>query len=120
LPKILVVEDEESVRQALRKILESFGHKVFDAGDGPDAIRQFEKEGDIDIVLTDLSLPGPSGWDVADQVKKRSPKTPVILLSGWDITEEELRQKDNVSRVLSKPVKINDMLKAINELTAAK
>lgn len=118
--KILIVEDEESVRQALKKILENFGHKVLDAGDGLAALKHFEEQGDIDVVLTDLSLPGPSGWDVAAAIRERSPGMPVILLSGWDVTEEELRQKDHVSRVLSKPIKINDMLNAIKELTGGK
>ncbi|MGA2191976.1 MAG: response regulator [Nitrospirota bacterium] len=114
--KILIIEDEESVRLALSKILENFGYNIFTAADGPEGLELFVRQGDFDLVVTDLSLPGPSGWEVASSVKEREPKTPVILLSGWDVTDSELRSRGNIERVLSKPVKISSLLQAISEL----
>lgn len=113
---MLVVDDEESVRQALAKILHSFGFHVITADDGQDGINKFEAN-EIDVVVTDLGLPGLSGWDVAEAVKTKSPGTPVVLLSGWDISEDELRKRGTVARVLMKPVRIQDMVKVIRELT---
>ncbi len=72
----------------------------------------------MDIVLTDLSLPGMSGWELADAIKGRNPGIPVILLSGWDIDPEDAKIHKNVEMILSKPVKIKDMLAAITELAA--
>ena len=115
--RILIVEDEEGVRQALAKIIESFSFKVVTAPDGDAALKLFDGQ-KFDIVLTDLSLPGLSGWDVAAEIKARDPKMPVVLLSGWDISDEDLKMHWQVEAVLSKPVKIKDLIKTINELCA--
>ena len=112
--KILIVEDEESVRQALTKIFENYGHKVFAARDGQEGLKVYGQQGDFDIVFTDLSLPGISGWEVAESIKGRDPRMPVVILSGWDIPEGEKRA-EKVERVLNKPVKIKDMLKAVKD-----
>lgn len=115
--KILIVEDEDSVRQALAKILENYGYLVTNAPDAESGLKAFDAEGGMDIVLTDLSLPGLSGWELADIIKERAPKIPVVLLSGWDIDERDVQKHKNVTLILSKPVKIKDMLAAIKSLT---
>jgi CheY-like chemotaxis protein len=112
--RVLVVEDEESVRQALSRILENFGHDTVLAKDAVEGLAKFKESGNFDIILTDLSLPGPSGLDLAANAKALRPEIPVILLSGWDISEKEL--KGAVEMVMSKPVKIKDMLDAIDKL----
>jgi DNA-binding response OmpR family regulator len=114
--KILIVEDEDSVRHALSKILENYGYAVTGAHDAEAGLQAFDAGGGMDIVLTDLSLPGMSGWELADAIKERVPKTPVILLSGWDIHPDEVKKHESVTLILSKPVKIKDMLAAIKGL----
>ncbi len=114
MPKVLIVEDEESVRQALVKILENFGHKVLAAADANEGLEKF-KDG-ADIVFTDLGLPGPSGWDLARAIKEKDPKVPVVLLSGWDVETEDNSLKLLVEKVLPKPVKIKEMLDTIDQL----
>ena len=113
--KILIVEDEESVRQALTKIFENYGHKVTAARDGQEGLKIYGQQGDFDIVFTDLSLPGISGWEVADAIKSKDPKVPVVILSGWEVPESDERI-GKVERVLNKPVKIKDMMKAVKDL----
>ena len=114
--KILIVEDEDSVRHALAKILENYGYTVIVAPDAEAGLKVFDAEEGIDIVLTDLSLPGLSGWVLADAIKERVPKIPVVLLSGWDINPEDVKKHKSVTLILSKPVKIKDMLTAIKDL----
>ncbi len=114
MPKVLIVEDEESVRQALVKILENFGHTVLAAADAKEGIKKFE--GGVDIVITDLGLPGPSGWDLARAVKEKDPKVPVVLLSGWDVEMEDKSLKGLVDKILPKPLKIKEMLDVIDQL----
>lgn len=114
--KILIVEDEDSVRHALAKILENYGYLVTGAPDAEAGLKAFDVAGGMDVVLTDLSLPGMSGWELADAVKERAPKTPVILLSGWDVHPDEVKKHESVTLILSKPVKIKDMLAAIKGL----
>jgi len=111
------VEDEEGARSALTKILEAYGHSVTSAEDGETALELFGSEGGFDIVLTDLTLPGMSGWDVVERIKVLSPETPVIVLSGWDINKnDENITRSGVSMVMSKPVKVRDMLAAVDGL----
>ncbi len=112
--RVLIVEDEESVREALSKILENSGHKVATAEDCPEAIKALE-HGGFDIVFTDLTLPGPSGWDLVSWVGEHKPGTPVVLLSGWDIRQKDVEDRGPVARILSKPVKVKDMIAAITE-----
>jgi DNA-binding response OmpR family regulator len=117
IKKVLLVEDEEGARDALAKILKTYRHEVTSVDTGEDAIKEFETVGGFDIVLTDLTLPGISGWDVAKSVKKASPDTPVIVLSGWDVRKDDAKIAEcGVSMVLSKPVKVRDMLSAIENL----
>lgn len=114
--RILVVDDEADVRDAIGKILGNYGYEVACAPDGPEALESFGRSG-FDIVMTDLSLPSMSGWEVAKAVRKASPKTPVVLLSGWDIASDDKDfMESGVSRVLPKPVKVKDMIAIITEL----
>jgi len=119
--KILLVEDEDSARIALGRIMENSGHEVVSAVDGPEGLKHFDEQGDFDIVLTDLGLPGPSGWEVAKSVKKKSRNTPVVLLSGWDIDEDDKEiQESGVDRVLAKPVRVKDILQVVEDLVIKK
>lgn len=113
---ILIVEDEDSVRHALSKILENYGYVVTGVPDAEAGIKAFDATVGMDLVLTDLSLPGMSGWELADAIKERAPKTPVVLLSGWDINPGDVKKHKSVTLILSKPVKIKDMLAAIKDL----
>lgn len=121
MAKLLVIEDEEGARQVIARLLSTYGYEVVEAADGEQGMELFGSHGDISVVLTDLTLPGKSGWDVAKEVKETSPDTPVIVLSGWDINGGDLHIKESgVSRVLSKPVKIKDIVAAVRELTENK
>lgn len=117
MKKLLVVEDEESARQVMCKLLVSHGYDVVDAEDGPGALARFKEHEDISMVITDLTLPGMSGWDVAVAVRDARPDTPVIVLSGWDISvADEHIAASGVSMVLSKPVRVGELVKVIEEL----
>lgn len=121
LAKLLVIEDEDGARQVIARLLTTYGFNVVEAADGEQGLELFGSQGDISVVLTDLTLPGKSGWDVAKEVKEKSPGTPVIVLSGWDINDSDRHIKESgVSRVLSKPVKIKDIVAAVRELTENK
>jgi len=108
-PQILVVEDEETVRQFLGLGLSRLGHRPVLTADSREALAAFEKE-TFDVVLTDLGLPGVSGEEVARQVTKRSPNMPVILLTGWaDQIVEERGSLEGVKCILGKPVTLDTL-----------
>ncbi len=79
---ILVAEDQESARISLCELLRDEGYQVYEAPDGTTAIK-FINELDLDLVLTDLKLPGPDGLAVLKQVREISPQTLVILMTAY-------------------------------------
>jgi two-component system response regulator RegX3 len=82
MAKILVVEDEETLAEAISFLLGKEGFEVTVAASGPDAIAQFEKSG-ADLILLDLMLPGLSGTEVCRQIRAKS-AVPIIMLTAKD------------------------------------
>lgn len=81
---ILVIDDELSVRNILRKALQREGYRVFDAGDGDEGLEIIVKRGhEIDLVILDIVMPRMSGWDVLRALKERQSSLPVIVQSGY-------------------------------------
>jgi signal transduction histidine kinase/ActR/RegA family two-component response regulator/HAMP domain-containing protein len=120
---LLVVDDDPLVGQSLRHVLSNEGHTVtaVDAGQaGIDAFSAAHARGaPFDVVMTDLGMPYVDGRAVAAAVKALSPRTPVLLLTGWGqrlSTEQNI--PENVDQLLSKPPKLPDLLQALAELTA--
>jgi CheY-like chemotaxis protein len=111
--RILVVEDEEDVRELLKDILTDGGHNVEFTPDGKKGIALF-REGKFDMVFTDLGMPGMSGWQVAEQIKKINKKTPVVLITGWEVQHKgrELT-KSGVDMVVKKPFRVNAILELV-------
>ena len=79
--KILVIDDEASTRDLLKLSLESDGHTVFVAEDGPKGLEIFARELPS-LVLTDIKMPGMDGIEVLRRVKEQSPDTEVIVITG--------------------------------------
>jgi len=101
--RVLVVDDEAEIRDVLTTLFTHWGHEVVTCEDGDSAIARFESES-FDLVVTDLGMPGISGWTVARAVKARHPQTPVVMVTGWreQINETEA-VADGVDYLLSKP-----------------
>jgi DNA-binding NtrC family response regulator len=79
---ILIVDDERNQREILGSILTSEGYRSFLAGSGPEALDILEKE-QVDLVLTDLVMPGMSGEELIDAILGRTPGTPIILNTAY-------------------------------------
>lgn len=105
----LVVEDEWLVRMEIADALDTTGWTVLEANTGEAALAMVDHNPKIDLVVTDIRLPGPtSGWDVADAFRAADPKTAIIYCSGNP--RDELRQVPE-SVFLTKPCRM-DMLVA--------
>jgi len=111
---ILVIEDEKNMRDVIFEMLTGQGHSVTLAVDGNQGI-EFFKKGEYDLVLTSLSLPEKSGWEVTKEVKSINPSAKVALMTGWgaQIEEEEAKLK-GVDFLISKPFKVNQLLFVIS------
>lgn len=80
---ILLVEDEEFVRTLLAEVLRGRGYSVIEALDGADALRQFDRHGSIDLLVTDVVMPGMPGPALVEQLSRRHPRLRVLFLSGY-------------------------------------
>ena len=102
--QILFVDDEESLALLGADLLDDFGYTVTCAFNGEDALQLFQLQSScFDMVITDESMPGISGIELAQELCLISPSTPVILCSGHMLTmQEEGMDKTNISAVLIK------------------
>jgi GAF domain-containing protein/CheY-like chemotaxis protein len=107
--RVLVIDDEPVVRDTLGEILRQQHHHVVVADDGASGLARF-REGAFDLVMTDLAMPGMSGWQVAQAVKAVRPQVPVVLVTGWgvEVQADEL-QTHGVDRVITKPFRFEDV-----------
>jgi len=79
---VLLVEDNDHVREFARHLLDELGYRVFSAASGVEALERLEK-GSIDILFSDVVMPGMSGVELARQARERDPGLPVLLASGY-------------------------------------
>lgn len=81
---VLVIDDDEGVRQSVAAILQARGYRTLLAADGAEAVALFrEQQTTIDAVILDLSMPGFGGREVLAQIRAIRPDTPVIIASGY-------------------------------------
>jgi CheY-like chemotaxis protein len=114
--KILIVEDEEEVRQLLSDILTSGKHTVAVASNGNQGLEMFEK-GSFDLVFTDLGMPDLSGWEVAKKIKNINGQVPIVLVTGWNVVIEDDKKKSNdVDMVIQKPFQVDQILSTVQEV----
>jgi signal transduction histidine kinase len=110
---ILVIEDEDRLRRMLVEILTQAGHSVEAAPDGLDGLARFQG-GRFDLVVTDLSMPECSGLEVARGVKKLSPGTPVVLITGWgDLLDPARIEEAGVDLMIVKPFRVERVLTVV-------
>lgn len=84
---VLIVEDEPSLREALRRRLDQLGFTVLDAGNGVEAMDIFRRrQSEIRLVLCDLTMPHMNGWETLAALRRVAPTLPVVLTSGYDET----------------------------------
>ena len=111
--RVLVIEDEPYVHDVLKELLVAEGYVVIEARDGAEGLARCETE-PVDLVLSDIFLPGMSGWDVAAACRDRFPTVPVGLITGWgnQLDPEKLAQH-RIRCVLTKPFVMDDVLRAV-------
>ncbi len=80
---ILVAEDNAGVRSFIRDVLTQYGYEIVEAADGEEAVHQFEKQSDIDLLILDSVMPKMGGIEVYDEISKRKPGMKVLFMSGY-------------------------------------
>jgi PAS domain S-box-containing protein len=118
--RILYLDDEEALVLLARRLLERLGYQVSGFSSAAEALAAFEAAPDqFDLVLSDLSMPGINGLDVARRVLEIRPEIPVLLASGYVRTEDvELARGIGVREVIWKPTTINEMGELLGRILA--
>lgn len=113
--RILIIEDEEEVRQLLHDILIEQDHKVEIAVGGSQGLELFKTK-DFDMVFTDLGMPGMSGWQVAEEIQRIDKKVPVAIITGWsvDLEESEMKEK-GVNFIIQKPFQVDQISQLVRD-----
>ncbi|MFA5810124.1 MAG: MEDS domain-containing protein [Thermoleophilia bacterium] len=112
---VLLVEDDDDIRKMVNKSLADHGYQVFKAADAESALELFEREeGRIDLVFSDVVLPGQDGVWLVDQLKKRKPGLEVLLASGYSEAMEQQTISDRGYRLMRKPYSLSEVLIVIN------
>ncbi|HEX6246099.1 MAG TPA: response regulator, partial [Polyangiales bacterium] len=114
---VLLVDDELAVRELLLKFLESVGYQVVAADSGAAALRLLEGGTRVDIVVSDILMPGMSGTELAQELDQRAPGIPILFMSGYahDDGARAIASRPN-SCFLSKPFGLSDLTGKLRSL----
>ena len=109
---VLIVEDDALLLTTTADILRDAGHEVIEASDGSDALQQVENTA-VDLLLTDIRMPGIDGWALAERFRERRPDLPVVYATGF----AEARRPVCGSVTLTKPYREAELLHQVEVLT---
>ncbi len=122
MARILVIDDEPQIRLLLRMILEEDGHAVVEAANGLAAMQRWQ-EAPASLVITDILMPDKDGLEVIAELRRRSPQTPIIAISGGSLAMP-VRMLDIAGRLgaaytVDKPFAVETMRQLVSSALAA-
>ncbi len=106
-PNILVVDDDQEVREILAETLAEFGYGVVQAASGEEALPVLEARRDIGMLITDVRMPGMSGLELASLAKRRNAALKIIVISGYFLPQSI------TERFLKKPFHMHELASAV-------
>jgi DNA-binding response OmpR family regulator len=118
MARILIMDDDVSIRNALRLTLESFGYEVAEAPDGKEGLR-LQRANPADLVVLDILMPEKEGIEVIMDLRRDFPHTKIIAMSGGGQVEAkfylETAKKLRADSVLEKPFDLNEFIALVKE-----
>lgn len=119
MPRILLVDDDDTFRKALRMSLARMGHDVVEARDGKEAVRLI-REDPPDVMITDLVMPEKEGLETIDEVRRQYPDLKIIAMSGGGRVNGsdylKIARAMGADRVLAKPFSVDEIAASLAEL----
>jgi CheY-like chemotaxis protein len=118
---ILYVDDEDALVLLVTRLLKRLGYRVTACADAVDALERFRRQPrDFDAVVTDLSMPGMSGFDLAREILAVRPDLPVVMTSGYfRPQDQELAGKLGIRELILKPNTVEELGRALDRLLGA-
>ena len=115
---ILVVDDEDSIRELVKQVLEQYGYQVLQAHNGERALEIYrDHAGRIDLVILDLGMPGMSGHVCLKRLLDLDPDLKVIIASGYSPNDSAKETKDSgAAGFIGKPYRLTDLLNTIRQI----
>lgn len=118
---ILLVDDEEDIHLTIGRFLADLGHEVVAAADGGEALKFLEKADEVDLVLSDIRMPGINGIELLQAVRVRYPGTQVVLMTGHgDESTATAALRHGASDYLKKPVSLETLLAYVERIEERK
>jgi len=109
IKRILIVDDSDELTQVIAEFLGMCGYSVFTARDGIDALRFMEKE-TMDVVVSDIHMPRMDGYTLMTEIKSRHPRTPIILITGFSVSEaQKMAFEKGADAFVAKPFHLKDL-----------
>ncbi len=119
-PYVLLVEDDEDNRELMAEVLADAGYEVGCAADGAAGLRQLS-ERHVDVVLTDVGMPGLGGLELARAARRLAPAAPVIVVTGYTDRDDITGARGHeVDEVLVKPVDPDALVAAVSRVLAGR
>ncbi|TNE39117.1 MAG: response regulator [Alphaproteobacteria bacterium] len=120
MSRILLAEDDDHLRPFLARALENAGHEVIAFRNAEDTLPVLEA-GQIDLLISDIVMPGMNGMELARRARARRLSLPVVFITGFAaVSMEQLETMDGVKRVLSKPFHLNTLVETVEEILEKK
>jgi len=111
--KILAIDDQQMILDLLSGICQSLGLELAAVRDPSEGLELF-KQRPFDMVMVDLAIGRVSGWDIAREIKRLSPETPVIMLTGWGVDIAQDKADGSIDFALAKPFRIEQLTEIIS------
>lgn len=111
---ILMVEDDQDTRELLSELLEMHGHQTYTANEAQQALQCLQQRPDIDLLITDVTLPGESGIELAKATKTIRPTVDIIICSGYG--EQQCETLPFSVAWVQKPVEMDFFLQTVDRL----
>jgi DNA-binding NtrC family response regulator len=119
MARILVIDDEEGIRENLQALLADEGHEVTLARNGKEGVMIYRK-GKFDLVLTDVIMPGQEGIETIRIIRQADPEAKIIAMSGGGRIKAgdylDIAKSLGAARVFRKPLDLNELFEAITEI----
>jgi len=114
---ILLAEDNEGIREAARLTLESLGYRILTAADGQEALKIYQAQGEVDLLLTDVVMPEVGGRELVLELRKETPGLKVVAMTGHLLTEEmEALKEEGIQEVVHKPLDAAALAEAVRRV----